>query len=186
MSSKRLSIALIAGGWAFAALAQPPAPPEPLPAPKEDTLFFLSNAAPLPTFGGPIDILGGAGDVAGPVVKDKPYSARSITQSTQTLADGNRITQRNEARVYRDSQGRTRREQTLGGVGQWQTAGEPVTVITIHDPVAGKTYVLDPMERKAREIRPFQLAIAHAEAGLVAAREEVSVQIGRASCRERV
>jgi len=177
MSSKRWSIALLAGASAFAAVAQAPAPE---PAPKEDTLFFLSNAAPLPTFGGPIDILGGAGDVAGSLVKDKPYSARSITQSTQTLADGNRITQRNEARVYRDSQGRTRREQTLGGVGQWQTAGAPVTVITINDPVAGKTYVLDPAARQAREIRPFQLAIAHAAAGLEAVHElaEVAVTVG--------
>ena len=174
MSSKRWSIALLAGVSAFAAVAQTSAPE---PAPKEDTLFFFANAAPLPTFGGPIDILGGAGDVAGALVKDKPYSARSITQSTQTLADGNRITQRNEARVYRDSQGRTRREQTLGGVGPWQAAGAPVTVITINDPVAGKTYVLDPAERQAREVRPFQLAIAHAQAGLEAVHEQAGVTV---------
>ena len=35
-------------------------------------------------------------------------------------------------------------------------------MINIHDPVAGKSYVLDPAERTAREIRPFQMAIAHA------------------------
>ncbi len=95
---------------------------------------------------GAIDIIRSEGDVLGPVVKGKPYSARSITESTQTLADGNRITQRNEAVIYRDSEGRTRREQTLSGVGPWQ-AGEPVTMINIHDPVAGKSYVLDPAER---------------------------------------
>ena len=54
------------------------------------------------------------GSVAGGVVKDKPYSASSITESAQMLADGNRIVNRNEAKTYRDSQGRTRREQTLG------------------------------------------------------------------------
>ena len=115
----------------------------------------MQNMAPLPAFGGRIDIIRHQGDVLGPVVKGKPYSAKSITESTQTLADGNRITQRNESTIHRDSEGRTRREQTLGGVGPWQ-AGEPMTTINIHDPVADKTYLLDPTARTARELRPFQ------------------------------
>jgi len=173
MSSKRLWIPLLAGTSGFVAVtaAQTPAPP----APPGDTVFFLSNAAPVQVqaFGGRIDFLRAEGDIPGTVVKDKPYSARSITQSTQTLADGNRITQRNEARIYRDSQGRTRRDQTLSGVGPWQTTGEPVTVISINDPVSGKSYVLDPVARTAREMRPFQFQLAHAEAGIAATRVDV-------------
>jgi hypothetical protein len=157
MSSKYTLATLASGLCAAAAIAQPPAPPEPPP----DKLFFLENLPPLATMGAKIDILRSEGGVPGPVVEGKPYSARSITESTQMLADGNRIAQRNEAVIYRDSAGRTRREQTLTSVGQWQ-AGEAVTVINIHDPVAGKSYVLDPVERTAREIRPFQMAIAHA------------------------
>jgi hypothetical protein len=168
MSSKSLLTPLSASALLFSAVAvsQPRlAPPVP-PAPPEDTVFFLSNAAPLPVFGGQqIDIVRGEGDVLGPIVKDKPYSARAITESTQTLADGNRIVQRNETRIFRDSQGRTRREQTLGGVGQWQTAGAPVTMITINDPVAGKSYVLDPVARTARGIGPFKVVVGHAQAG---------------------
>lgn len=168
MSPKSLLIPLLASALLFSAVAaaqSPPARPAP-PAPPEDTVFFLSNAAPLPVFGGQqIDIVRGEGDVLGPVVKGKPYSARAITESTQTLADGNRIVQRNETRIFRDSQGRTRREQTLGGVGQWQTAGAPVTMITINDPVAGKSYVLDPVARTARGIGPFKVVVAHAQAG---------------------
>jgi hypothetical protein len=141
--------------------AQTPEPPLP-PAPPEDTLFFLQNLAPLPAFGAQIDVLGSAGSVAGPIVEGKPYSARTITESTQTLADGNRIVQRNETAFYRDSDGRTRREQTIGGVGPWQT-GEPVTMINIHDPVADKSYMLDPNARIAHEIKPFRMAIAHTE-----------------------
>jgi hypothetical protein len=160
-SNRFFAPALVAAmGFGAMAVAQPQ---PPVSTPPQDTVFFVSNAAPVAAFGGRIDILGGFGDVPGSVVKDKPYSARSITASTQTLADGNRITQRNEARIYRDAQGRTRREQTLGGVGPWQAAGEPVTVITIHDPVAGKSYTLDPVARTATEIRPFQVALAHAE-----------------------
>jgi hypothetical protein len=160
---RRLSLTLAAAILASAASAQAPAPAlAPLPGAPEDTLFFLQNVAPLPAFGATIDILGAAGSVAGPVVKGKPYSARSVTESVQTLADGNRIVQRNEAAIVRDSEGRTRREQTLGGVGPWQ-AGQPATIIHIHDPVANTTYMLDPTARTAREIRPFRMAIAHAE-----------------------
>jgi hypothetical protein len=172
MSSNRLWLPLLSGVFGFVAIAGAQ-PPGPAPAaPPEDTIFYLSNAMPIQALGGAINILRGEGDIPGVVVLDKPYSARSITQSTQTLADGNRITQRNEARVYRDSQGRTRREQTLGGVGPWQTAGEPVTMITINDPVADKSYVLDPVARTAREIRPFHFQLAHA-------RNDVSMQIDR-------
>jgi hypothetical protein len=165
MSSKPSWTPLFASVLFFSATAVGQPRPVP-PAPLEDTVFFLSNAAPLPVFGGQrIDIVRGEGDILGPVVKDKPYSARSITESTQTLADGNRIVQRNETRIFRDSQGRTRREQTLGGVGQWQTAGEPMTMITINDPVAGKGYVLDPVARTARGIGPFKVVVGHAQAG---------------------
>ena len=145
-------------------------PPEPAP-PPPDKLFVLGNTAPLPTLGARIDIIRTEGGIPGPVVKGKPYSARSITESTQTLADGNRITQRNESVVYRDSEGRTRREQTLKSVGPWETA-QPVTMITIHDPVVGNSYVLDPLAKAARQIRPFQMNIARAEAELVKAADE--------------
>jgi hypothetical protein len=161
MSSKHNWVLFVAGACSVCATvgAQPPTPAPP---PEEDRVFFLQNVAPLPVFGGRIEVLGGGGGIAGPVVKGKPYSARSITESTQVLADGNRIVQRNESTIHRDSEGRTRREQTLGGVGPWAT-GEPATIIDIHDPVANKTYILNAVERVAREIRPFRMAIAQAE-----------------------
>ena len=166
-------LAIACATFAHAANAQPPSAAPPPPPGPADTLFFLQNIVPLPAFGAQIDVLGPAGSVTGPVVEGKPYSARSVTESTQTLADGNRIVQRNEAVFYRDSAGRTRREQTLGGVGPWQ-AGEPVTIVSIHDPVADKTYMIDAGARTAREIKPFRMAIAqaqHVEAGEVVSQE---------------
>jgi hypothetical protein len=145
----------IAAGICATGTAQQPAPPEP-----PDEIFFIENLPPLPAFGARVDFIRSEGGVPGPVVRGKPYSARSITESTQTLADGNRITQRNEAVVYRDSDGRTRREQTLNEIGPFR-AGEPVTMINIYDPVADKSYVLDPAARTAREIPQFRMAIAH-------------------------
>jgi hypothetical protein len=133
----------------------------------QDTFVFVSNAAPVAPFGGRVDIVGGMGMVPGMVVTGKPYSADAITESTQMLADGNRISQRNEMRIYRDGEGRTRREQTLGGLGVWQTANEPTTTITIHDPVAEMSYMLDSRTETAHAIRPFMLHAAHATASAI-------------------
>jgi hypothetical protein len=51
------------------------------------------------------------------VVKGAPYSAESVTETIQTLGDGNRIVNRFTSTVYRDGEGRTRREQSLKGLG---------------------------------------------------------------------
>jgi len=54
----------------------------------------------------------------GKPVKGAPYSADSVNESIQTLADGNRIVQSFTSKVYRDSEGRTRRESNgLGPIG---------------------------------------------------------------------
>jgi len=59
----------------------------------------------------------------GKLVKGAPYSAQAITETTQTLGDGNRIVNKSTAAVYRDSEGRTRREQSLRAIGPFSTAG---------------------------------------------------------------
>ncbi len=126
--------------------------------PPRDTVFFVANAQPVAPFGGQFLVVGAQGQVPGAVVVGKPYSAQSVTESTQMLVDGNRISQRNEARVFRDGEGRTRLEQTLRGIAPWATAREPVELITINDPVAGLSYVLEPGARKARQLRPVSIA----------------------------
>jgi hypothetical protein len=47
---------------------------------------------------------------SGRTVEGAPYSAEAITEMTQLLADGNRISERSSVRVTRDSRGRERRE----------------------------------------------------------------------------
>ena len=88
----------------------------------------------------------------GKVVKGAPYSAEAVTEFTQTLADGNRIVRKNSATVYRDSEGRTRRDQTLGAIGGFPTGGESSQTFFINDPVAKTNYVLDPRTRTARKL----------------------------------
>ena len=85
------------------------------------------------------------------LVKGAPYSAVAVTETTQTLSDGNQITRKTEVTLYRDSEGRTRREQTLEGVKNWQAAGDRPRMVFINDPIAGHNYVLDPQSRTARK-----------------------------------
>jgi hypothetical protein len=91
----------------------------------------------------------------GKVVKGAPYSAQAVTEMVQTLADGNRIVRKNTANVYRDGEGRTRRDQTLGAIGPYSVAGDPPQTFFINDPVAGVNYVLDPRTKTARKLNIF-------------------------------
>src|SRR6185503_10404072 len=88
----------------------------------------------------------------GKMVKGAPYSAQAVTEMIQTLADGNRIVRRSNALVYRDSEGRTRREQSINGVGAFAASGEPQQTIFINDPVAEVNYILDTKNRTARKM----------------------------------
>ena len=79
--------------------------------------------------------------VEGRIIPNAPYSAEAVTESTQVLADGNRINRKSMTRVYRDGEGRTRREEL-------NESGTVVSV-SIVDPVAHVTYVLNPASRTA-------------------------------------
>jgi hypothetical protein len=88
----------------------------------------------------------------GKVVTGAPYSATATTESVQTLSNGARITHKTTASIYRDNQGRTRREMTLDNIGPFATAGEPAQLIFINDPVAGVHYILNQRDHTARKI----------------------------------
>jgi TonB family protein len=92
----------------------------------------------------------------GRVVKGAPYSAQAITETTQTLSDGNRIINKSTATIYRDSEGRTRREQTLRVMGPLATASEPPQTVFINDPVAGVNYALDTRSKVAHKMPPMR------------------------------
>lgn len=83
-------------------------------------------------------VIGVTGGVMGPAVKGAPYSADETRESTQVLGDGTRIHNEAKTTVYRDSQGRVRRE----------TPNE----ISIWDPDAGVNYVLNPKTMIARKM----------------------------------
>src|SRR5712691_10403948 len=100
-----------------------------------------------------IELLGfGGGLHGGKVVKGTPFSAIATSTTIQTLADGNHITRTTQTKVYRDSQGRLRKEVTLPAIGPVAASGQPHSFIEISDPVAGTSYVLEPDQKIAREM----------------------------------
>lgn len=86
-------------------------------------------------------------------VKGKPYSADVVNEHIQTLGDGNRIVRRSNASVARDSEGRTRQESVVMAFGPLAEAMSDLPKhITIFDPVAGTTYMLNAKDKTASKM----------------------------------
>jgi hypothetical protein len=105
--------------------------------------------APLPgpppghgPFGPRMEVLGFEEMHPGKTVTGAPYSATALIETTQTLADGTNINRKIQSSVYRDSQGRMRREMTLPAIGPIASGGQSKSFVLIHDPVAGTAYEL--------------------------------------------
>jgi hypothetical protein len=120
--------------------------------------------------------------VPGSVVKGAPYSAEGVTETTQTLADGNRISRKNSTSMYRDSQGRTRREVTLNAIGPWAaSANTPAKVVFIHDPVAGVSYSLNEKDKTAHKMEGKGMVVSYSsesKAGMPAGAVGGAVGVG--------
>lgn len=82
-------------------------------------------------------------------VKGAPFTAEAVSESVQTLADGNKITHSVTHKLYRDSEGRFRREETSNsGANSLAILGSN-QAISIFDPVAGVRYSLNPTTKNA-------------------------------------
>jgi len=101
-------------------------------------------------FGGPMELMGFEGMHGGKVVTGAPFSATSTSTTSQTLQDGKTTINRTvQGAIYRDSQGRSRREVTFTGVGPLAATGGPRKMVAISDPVAGAHYMLNPDKKVA-------------------------------------
>jgi hypothetical protein len=152
MCTMKSGILLRAGNWlllglalvglsAFAA-AQSDAPAPPPPPPHDMNV----------TFGG--GFIGGMmhdGMEEGRVVKGVPMSGEMVVTRDQTLADGNRIHSQNQTTIYRDTEGRVRRE--IGfELNTPSTGAAKRTMIAITDPVSGNRYMLNPGNKTAHQM----------------------------------
>lgn len=123
---------------ALSAAAQMPGPPPPPPPGAGQNMFYIRTFRLQDR----------------KLVTGQPYSAEATTETTQTLADGNRIERKETAKVYRDSMGRIRRELAVSAIGPWSSSGSPTQMVSIFDPVAGVDYMLNVQEKKAYKMVP--------------------------------
>ena len=122
-----------------AAQSAPPPPPPP-----HDVMFFAAPGA-----AGGMMTIGEFGE--GKTVTGAPLTGDLIVTRDTTLADGNRIHNESKSRVYRDSEGRIRREMGVDLVTP-ATGNVKRSLVVIIDPVAGKRYMLNPDNKTAREM----------------------------------
>jgi len=106
---------------------------------------------------------GMVGMVMGTVVKSMPYSGEEVSEMDQTLGDGTRIHSETRTKVYRDGEGRLRRETP--------------TSITIFDPVAGTGYTLDPATHTAHKIGISMTASSTYASAPATSAEEMDAQM---------
>ena len=126
-----------------------PGPDDPRTPPFDDNFIFVASEM----------------NSDGKVVKGAPYSAQAVTETTQTLGDGNRIINKSTATIYRDSDGRTRREQSLRVMGPFAATGEQPQTIFINDPVAGVSYALDTRTKVAHKMPPMRFEFKRRSSG---------------------
>jgi hypothetical protein len=83
-------------------------------------------------------------------VKGAPFSAEAVSESVQVLLDGNRIVRRSTSRLFRDAEGRSRREDLPKQIGLPGAVVNVPESITIYDPVSGLRYSLNPKTNTGR------------------------------------
>jgi hypothetical protein len=138
---------LLLGAAALAASAQD-VPPPPGPPPEGPVTVFRTGGM----MGGDVGFVSARMAGSPKLVKGAPYSAQTVSEHKETLADGNTIDRKESGAVYRDSEGRTRREQTLGPIGPLPAGATPLQLVFINDPVAGVNYVLHPDAKTADKL----------------------------------
>ncbi len=133
---------LLVGLSAFAAAQnEAPAPPPPPPPHEMNMVFGM----------GPMGGMGHDGIGEGKTVKGVPMSGEMIVTRDTTLADGNSIHTQNQTMIYRDSEGRVRRE--IGfELNTPSTGVAKRTMIVITDPVSGNRYMLNPENKTAHQM----------------------------------
>src|SRR6266699_1804755 len=99
-----------------------------------------------------IELLGFEGMHGGKVVTGAPFSAIAVSEATQTLGDGNRISRKTQTNLFRDSQGRFRKEVTLPAIGPLATSGQSKSFVFINDPVANTNFILHPDTKTAEHM----------------------------------
>ena len=144
-ASRWLSFGLLIVGLSAVSVAQTePGPPPPPPGGPGMTMTMQG-----PGFGGGFfhEEIGEGHKV----VTGAPMTAVIDTTRDTTLSDGNTIHTDNQSTVYRDSQGRVRREIQFE-LATPATGATKRTMVVITDPVSGNRYMLNPQNKTAHQM----------------------------------
>ena len=140
-----LGLFFLALGLVAAAAAQADsAPAEPPPPPGGGTMVHGQG----PGAAGNVMYLG-LGE--GKQVKGAPMSGDFVVNRDTTLADGTHIHNVSQTKMYRDAEGRVRREIGID-LNMPATGAVKHTMIVIIDPVGGYRYMLNPGNKTARQM----------------------------------
>ena len=135
----RYTVSLIALALATATLAVGQSAPPPAPPPHDMMMRGPGGDMMHGEFG------------EGKTVTGAPVSGDFIVSRDTTLADGNRIHHESQSKVYRDSEGRIRREIGVD-LATPATGAVRRSLVIIVDPVAAKRYMLNPDNKTAHEM----------------------------------
>jgi hypothetical protein len=152
--NRRLVMSLILGGTLAVSVALVRAQEAPALPPRGEMLRGGGPGRDFmpPPMGDRVELMGFEGMRGGKIVTGAPFSGVAVTESTQTLGDGNHITHKTQANVFRDSQGRVRKEVTLSGFGPMAASGGAKSFVVISDPVAKANFVLHPDTKVAEQM----------------------------------
>ncbi|MBO0862874.1 MAG: hypothetical protein J2P21_31125 [Chloracidobacterium sp.] len=93
----------------------------------------------------------GSGGIA--ALKNAPFSAEMVSECTQTLADGDHISQQTNVMIYRDKEGRIRRESSLKVPDRNSGEYKEYKTIQIADYFGGQNFTLYPQKSYGDQIR---------------------------------
>ena len=145
MNTKQILFAALLAGMFAPAMAEDAEDADVVGQPTEKRVVMSNGEAPdlrafdALRFTGPLMLR-----THGRVVKNAPYSAESVSERQQNLADGNQIVSKTSSMSYRDSAGSTRQEV--------RNAKGELRNITIHNVTDGATYILKPNDKTATRI----------------------------------
>ncbi len=105
-----------------------------------------SDAGIAPVFPSMIEPITTGGLLDDTLVKNKPLAAAFESETVQILPNGTSVRRRVTTRIYRDSEGRTRREQTFNA-STIPSPGEMPQTVSIYDPVEGYRYSINVARR---------------------------------------
>ncbi len=107
-------------------------------------------------------------------VKNSPFSAEEVSESVQNLADGNRIVRSSTGKIYRNGEGRVRREHSGGTGGMLGSFYTTAPNVSIFSPVEGQNVLLNLQEKtaKVRELTQAQSELVIVERERASGQEE--------------